>query len=57
MIPIRCEMRKKRNTSRADETFTRPSSLLNEHGRSKNKGPFQYGYLEGSYEIDTLELD
>ena len=39
-----------------DETFTRPSSLLNEHGRSKNKGPFQYGYLEGSYEIDTLNL-
>lgn len=38
-----------------DETFTRPSSLLNEHGRSKNKGPFQYGYLEGSYEIDTLK--
>ena len=39
-----------------DETFTRPSSLLNEKGRSKNKGPFQYGYLEGSYEIDTLNL-
>ena len=30
--------------------------MLNEHGRSKNKGPFQYGYLEGSYEIDTLNL-
>ena len=39
-----------------EQTFTRPSSLLNEHGRSKNKGPFQYGYLEGSYEIDTLNL-
>ena len=38
------------------ETFIRPSSLLNEKGRSKNKGPFQYGYLEGSYEIDTLNL-
>lgn len=31
-------------------------SLLTEKGRSKNKGPFQYGYLEGSYEIDTLNL-
>lgn len=39
-----------------DQTFTRPSSLLNEHGRSKNKGPFQYGNLEASYEIDTLNL-
>lgn len=29
---------------------------LEEKGRSKNKGPFQYGYLEGSYEIDTLNL-
>lgn len=31
-------------------------TLLTEEGRSKNKGPFQYGYLEGSYEIDTLNL-
>ena len=31
-------------------------TLLSEKGRSKNKGPFQYGYLEGSYEIDTLNL-
>lgn len=29
---------------------------LTEKGRSKNKGPFQYGYLEASYEIDTLNL-
>lgn len=27
-----------------------------ERGRSKNKGDFQYGYLEASYEIDTLNL-
>lgn len=33
-----------------------PSTLLKEKGRAKNKGPFQYGYLEGSYEIDTLNL-
>lgn len=29
---------------------------LNQYGRSKNKGPFQFGYLEGSYEIDSLNL-
>lgn len=33
----------------------RPTHLI-ENGRSKNKGPFQYGYLEASYEIDTLNL-
>lgn len=32
------------------------SSLLTEKGRSKRKGPFQYGYLEASYEFDTLNL-
>lgn len=31
-------------------------SYLFENGRSKNKGPFQFGYLEASYEIDTLNL-
>lgn len=30
--------------------------FLNQYGRSKNKGPFQFGYLEGSYEIDSLNL-
>ncbi|MDL2208840.1 TonB-dependent receptor [Parabacteroides sp. OttesenSCG-928-O15] len=25
-------------------------------GRNKNKGPFMYGYLEASYEIDSLNL-
>lgn len=30
--------------------------FLNQKGRSKTKGPFQYGYLEGSYEIDSLNL-
>lgn len=32
-----------------------PTKLI-EDGRSKYKGPFQYGYLEASYEIDTLNL-
>jgi len=32
-----------------------PTKLI-ENGRSKYKGPFQYGYLEASYEIDTLNL-
>lgn len=32
-----------------------PTRLISE-GRNKDKGPFQYGYLEGSYEIDTLNL-
>lgn len=30
--------------------------LLTQDGRSRNKGPFQFGYLEASYEIDTLNL-
>lgn len=29
---------------------------LTQNGRSKNKGPGQYGYLEATYEIDTLNL-
>lgn len=33
----------------------RPTKLT-EDGRAKDKGPFQYGYLEASYEIDTLNL-
>ena len=33
----------------------RPTKLI-EDGRSKYKRPFQYGYLEASYEIDTLNL-
>lgn len=32
------------------------STQLIEKGRSKHKGPFQYGNLEASYEIDTLNL-
>lgn len=31
-------------------------SIMNQNGRSKSKGPFQFGYLEASYEIDTLNL-
>ena len=41
------------------ETFasdTNKRSLLNQSGRSKRQGPFQFGYIEGSYEIDTLNL-
>ncbi len=29
---------------------------MSQNGRSKYSGPFQYGYLEASYEIDTLNL-
>lgn len=32
------------------------SKYLTQTGRSKNKYPMQYGYLEASYEIDTLNL-
>ena len=37
-------------------TDSRAGSVLNQSGRSKNQGPFQFGYLEGSYEIDSLNL-
>lgn len=30
--------------------------MVNETGRNKNKGPFQYGDLQASYDIDTLNL-
>ncbi len=52
----------KRNSPWNDSYSTRNtlkngmSNFLEEHGRSKNKGPFQYGYLEASYEIDSLNL-
>jgi Outer membrane receptor proteins, mostly Fe transport len=29
---------------------------MTQSGRAKNKGPFQFGTLEGSYEIDSLNL-
>lgn len=32
------------------------NTFLNQTGRSKNKGPFQHGNIEISYEIDTLNL-
>lgn len=32
------------------------AKYLTQHGRSKHKGPMQYGYIEASYEIDTLNL-
>lgn len=38
-------------------TADRPSTtVLEQAGRGKRKGPFQFGYLEGSYEIDSLNL-
>lgn len=37
-------------------TDSRPGTILEQTGRSKRKGPFQFGYLEGSYEIDSLNL-
>ena len=37
-------------------TDSRAGSILNQSGRSKSQGPFQFGYLEGSYEIDSLNL-
>lgn len=40
----------------ANDKTGEPATMLEERGRSKYKGPFQYGYLEGSYEIDTLNL-
>ncbi len=41
------------------ETFaseTNQATLLTQKGRSKRVGPFQFGYIEGSYEIDSLNL-
>lgn len=38
------------------ETFaseTNQPTLLTQKGRSKRVGPFQFGYIEGSYEIDS----
>ncbi|MCK9343503.1 MAG: TonB-dependent receptor, partial [Massilibacteroides sp.] len=32
------------------------TSTMRQEGRNKNSGPFQYGYLEFSYEIDSLNL-
>lgn len=43
-------------TTDADMLADGNPTLAEEKGRSKNKGPFNYGYLEGSYEIDTLNL-
>ena len=40
---------------REDFTATKEHTL-NQIGRSKRKGPFQFGYLEGSYEVDSLNL-
>jgi hypothetical protein len=45
-----------------DSEYTRESFVddtqkyLEQSGRSKNRGPYNYGYLEASYEFDTLNL-
>lgn len=48
------------NESRSErETFaseTNSPTYLTQDGRSKRKGPFQFGYIEGSYDIDSLNL-
>lgn len=38
------------------ETKGAEKEYLNQLGRSKSSGPFQFGSLEASYEIDTLNL-
>lgn len=38
------------------ENFGKSASTLQQNGRSKNSGPRQFGSLEFSYEIDTLNL-
>ena len=38
------------------DNLTQSSTLLKENGRAKNKGPFQFGDLQASYEFDTLNL-
>lgn len=38
------------------ETKTGEKELVNQLGRNKRKGPFQFGSLEASYEIDTMNL-
>ena len=39
-----------------EDQMTNSESLLKETGRSKHKGPFQFGSLEASFEIDTFNL-
>jgi len=34
----------------------KPRSILSQEGRNRYRGPFQYGSLEASYEIDSLNL-
>lgn len=43
-------------TTDADYLADGNPTLLTESGRSKRKGPMQFGYLEASSEIDTLNL-
>lgn len=47
------------DASSVRETFaseTTHPSVLSQYGRSKRQGPFQFGYIEGSYDIDSLNL-
>lgn len=43
-------------SSMREELDNKEEHYLNQTGRSKYRGPFQYGNLEGSYEIDSLNL-
>lgn len=38
------------------ETDENPRSVLSQNGRNRYRGPFQYGSLEATYEIDSLNL-
>lgn len=50
------------NSPYADSYFERTNHLsstekyMTQYGRSKNKRPMQFGYVEASYEIDSLNL-
>lgn len=42
--------------SMREDLENKEEHFLNQTGRSKYRGPFQFGNLEGSYEIDSLNL-
>lgn len=43
-------------SSMREDLKNKDEHFLNQTGRSKSNGPFQFGNLEGSYEIDSLNL-
>ena len=44
------------DTESYQETKQGEKEFINQKGQGKHKGPFQFGALEASYEIDTLNL-